>query len=330
MMRAGVDILVLEPMLPSIESALDERFTVHRVGAEPIEHLLERVGDRIRGVVAGRTAWVKAPLMDGLRSLELVARYGAGYERIDAQHAAARGIVVTNTPGVMAPEVADLAMGLLLCAVRQIPQADAYVRARRWGGDGRFPLTATLRGRQVGIVGLGTIGKAVARRCTAFDLDVSYFGRQPQSGQPYRYFDSLVQMASAVDVLFVCASGGAATRHLVNEPVLHALGPQGIVVNVARGSLIDEEALVQALEQGTILTAALDVLEFEPNVPPRLLAMPHVVLTPHVGSGSRHTVEAMGELLVRNIESWFAGQGPLTPVPETPWRPAQAGQSARA
>ncbi len=322
MSKAAVELLMLEPMLRSIESALDANFTVHRLwtAGDARGSLLDRIASRVRGVVAGRTAWVDAQLMDSLKSLELVSRYGAGYDKVDVSHAAARNIVVTNTPGVMAEEVADFAMGLLLCAVRQIPQACTYVRERQWGVSDRFALTATLRGRQIGIVGLGAIGKAVAQRCTGFGLSVSYFGRTQQIAQPYRHFASLTEMAAAVDVLIVCTSGGNNTRHLVNAEVLHALGPQGILVNVARGSVVHEVALIEALESGSLLTAALDVLESEPQVSPRLLAMQHVVLTPHVGAGSHHAAEAMGALLVQNIDSWFSGKGPVTPVAETPWR----------
>ena len=276
----------------------------------------------VRGVAAsgGR---VDAALMDQLPDLEIVANYGVGYDNIDAAEAGRRGIVVTNTPDVLNEEVADTAMGLLLCAVRQLPQADAYLRAGRWL-QGPFPLSATLRGRRMGILGLGRIGKAIARRAEAFGIEVAYHGRSRQPDVPFPYHSTLVGLAEAVDILVVITPGGAATKGLVNAEVLRALGPEGVLINVARGSVVDERALIEALRDRTILTAGLDVFEEEPKVPPELIALEHVVLAPHVGSASVHTRNAMGQLVVDNLVSWFAGRGPLTPVPETPW----TGQAA--
>lgn len=278
-------------------------------------------GAGVRGVAAtGGT--VDAALMDRLPDLEIVANYGVGYDNIDAAEAGRRGIVVTNTPDVLNEEVADTAMGLLLAAVRRLPEADAYLRAGRWL-QAPFPLTATLRGRRMGVVGLGRIGKAIARRAEAFGIAVSYHGRRRQPDVPYAYHPTLVGMAEAVDILMVITPGGAETRHLVDANVLKALGPEGVLINVARGSVVDERALIEALRNRTILTAGLDVFENEPQVPPELIAMEHVVLLPHVGSASVHTRNAMGQLVVDNLASWFEGRGPLTPVPETPW-PAPA------
>lgn len=247
--------------------------------------------------------------------LELVSSYGVGYDHIDAAALAARGIVVTHTPDVLTDEVADLCLGLLIATVRQIPQVDRYVRAGQWL-ERPYPLTATLRGRKVGILGLGRIGKAIAKRVEACGLEVEYHGRKPQSDVPYRYHPTLVGMARSCNVLIVAASGGAETKHLVNREVLEALGPEGIVVNIGRGSVIDERALIAALRDKKILSAGLDVFEDEPRVPAELLAMDHVVLLPHVGSASVHTRNAMGQLVVDNLVSWFGGQGAITPVPE--------------
>jgi lactate dehydrogenase-like 2-hydroxyacid dehydrogenase len=219
---------------------------------------------------------------------------------------------------VLTEEVADLAVGLLLATVRQLPQVDRYLRAGKWL-EKPYPLTATLRERKVGILGLGRIGKAIGKRLEAFGLEVSYHGRNPQSDVSYRYHPSLVGMAKDVDVLMCVAPGGPETKGMVDAEVLRALGPGGILINVGRGSVVDERALIEALANKEILTAGLDVFEDEPRVPKELIAMDHVVLLPHVGSASVHTRNAMGQLVVDNLVSWFSGKGPLTPVAETPW-----------
>jgi lactate dehydrogenase-like 2-hydroxyacid dehydrogenase len=216
---------------------------------------------------------------------------------------------------VLTGEVADLALGLLIATVRQLPQVDRYLRAGQWLQKA-YPLTATLRGRKVGILGLGRIGKAIAKRLEACELEIEYHGRKPQSDVAYRYHPTLLGLAQSCDVLMVVASGGAETKHIVNKEVLEALGPDGIVINVGRGSVVDEQALVAALRDKKILSAGLDVFEDEPRVPAELIAMDHVVLLPHVGSASVHTRNAMGQLVVDNLVSWFGGEGAVTPVPE--------------
>lgn len=247
--------------------------------------------------------------------LELVSSYGVGYDHIDAAALAARGIVVTHTPDVLTDEVADLCLGLLIATVRQLPQVDRYLRAGKWL-DKPYPLTATLRGRRCGILGLGRIGRAIATRLEACGLEVEYHGRRPQADVAYRYHPTLVGLARSCDVLIVAASGGPETKHLVNREVLEALGPDGIVINIGRGSVVDERALIDALREKKILSAGLDVFEDEPRVPAELIAMEQVVLLPHVGSASVHTRNAMGQLVVDNLVSWFAGRGAVTPVPE--------------
>jgi lactate dehydrogenase-like 2-hydroxyacid dehydrogenase len=215
--------------------------------------------------------------------------------------------------------VADTAIGLLLCTVRELPQAERYLRAGKWR-ERAYPLTrATLRNRTVGMVGMGRIGKAIARRLDAFGVPVVYHSRRPQAGVGYRHYPDLVAMAREVDTLMVIVPGGTATRNLINAEVLRALGPSGILINVARGSVVDEPALIKALQDRTIHAAGLDVFADEPAVPDELVAMENVVLLPHVGSASLHTREKMDQLVVDNLLSWFAGRGPLTPVPETPW-----------
>ncbi|KQP26638.1 2-hydroxyacid dehydrogenase [Methylobacterium sp. Leaf100] len=315
-----VDLLLLKPMQPSVMEALATRFTLHRADTAPdAEAFYAEVGPRIRAMATGAQAPVDDALLARLPNLEIVASFGVGYDTIDTAAAAARGVVVTNTPDVLSDEVADLAMGLLLATLRQIPQADRYLRAGHWPTR-PYPLTPTLRGRTIGILGLGRIGRAIATRLEGFGVALAYHGRRRQPEVSYTYHATLLGMARAVDVLLLVAPGGPETDGLVDAAVLAALGPEGILINVARGSVVDEAALIAALRDGTILGAGLDVFAREPHVPADLVALDHVVLLPHVGSGSVHTREAMGRLVVDNLLHWFDGRGPLTPVPETPVR----------
>jgi lactate dehydrogenase-like 2-hydroxyacid dehydrogenase len=270
----------------------------------------------VRGVaVFGGHTRIDGDFVATMPRLELVSSFGVGYDHIDAGALARRGVIVTHTPDVLTDEVADLALGLLIATVRQLPQVDRYLREGKWL-KGAYPLTTTLRGRKVGILGLGRIGKAIAKRLEACELEIEYHGRKPQPDVAYRYHPTLLGLAKACDVLMVVASGGVETRHIVNKEVLEALGPDGIVINVGRGTVIDEAALVKALQDKRILSAGLDVFEDEPRVPAELIALEHVVLLPHVGSASVHTRNAMGQLVVDNLVSWFGGKGAITPVPE--------------
>lgn len=316
---APVEILQTSPMAMPSPEAFEAAFTVHRLWEAPDRKaLLDAVGPRIRGIASGGNIAIDDRFMDALPALEVVANFGVGYDRVDAAAAARRGVVVTNTPDVLTEEVADLALGLLIAAVRRLPQADRFLRDGRWPA-GPFPLSPSLRGRSVGILGLGRIGKAIARRCEAFGLPVAYHGRARQPDVAYPYYASLLDMARAVDALIVVTPGGAGTARLVDAAVLEALGPNGVLVNVARGSVVDEAALIDALRNGTILAAGLDVFEAEPQVPGGLVALDNTVLLPHVGSATVPTRQAMGQLVFDNLASWFAGRGPVTPVPETPW-----------
>lgn len=317
------EIVMTGPLMAYAADQLKARFTVHELWNAPDrDALLREVSGRVRGVAAGGGhSRVDAALLDALPKLEIVSSFGVGYDHVDAAEAGRRGLVVTNTPDVLTDEVADLAIGLLLATIRQIPQVDRYLREGKWL-KGNYPLTTSLRKRSVGIVGLGRIGKAVAHRLEAFGVPVAYHGRTRQEDVPYRYYPSLIDMAADVDVLLSVAPGGASTHHIINAEVLKALGPNGILVNVGRGTVVDERALIKALQDGTILSAGLDVFEDEPRVPAELIAIEHAVLLPHVGSASVHTREAMGQLLVDNLVSWFDGKGPLTPVAETPWKTA--------
>ena len=314
-----VEVFMPSAMMPLIVDGVAQRFALHRGWPDDnLDKVLREAGPRIRGLAAGGTRRIDGAMMDLMPNLEIIANFGVGYDRVDAAEAARRGIMVTNTPDVLTEEVADLAVGLLIATVRQLPQVDRYVRAGKWLQKD-YPLTATLRGRTVGIVGLGRIGKAIATRLQAFGLGIVYHGRRPQDDVPYKYYASLLDMAKDVDVLMIVIPGGDETKHLVNAEVLKALGPNGVLINVARGTVVDERALIEALRSKTILTAGLDVFEDEPRVPQELIDMDHVVLLPHVGSASVHTRNAMGQLVVDNLVSWFSGKGPLTPVAETPW-----------
>jgi lactate dehydrogenase-like 2-hydroxyacid dehydrogenase len=280
---------------------------------------LEVVGQAaadVQGVaVFGGHTRIDAAFIAPMSQLQLVSSFGVGYDHFDAAALAQRGVVVTHTPDVLTGEVADLALGLLIATVRQLPQVDRYLREGKWL-KAAYPLSATLRGRKVGILGLGRIGKAIAKRLEACELQIEYHGRKPQPDVPYRYHPTLLSLATDCDVLMVVASGGAETKHIVNAEVLDALGPNGILINVGRGSVVDEAALIKALQDKRILSAGLDVFEDEPRVPAALIAIEHVVLLPHVGSASVHTRNAMGQLVVDNLVSWFGGKGALTPVPE--------------
>ena len=259
--------------------------------------------------------------MAQLPKLEIVSTFGVGYDHVDGQWAAAHGVIVTNTPDVLTEEVADTALGLLLCTVREFPQAERYLRAGKWRQKD-YPLSkATLRDRTVGMVGMGRIGQAIARRLDAMQVPVVYHSRRAAAGVGYRHYPKLLDMARDVDVLLVITPGGAATQNLINAEVLKALGPQGILINMARGSVVDEPALIKALKDKTILSAGLDVYLREPEVPAELIEMEHVVLFPHLGSASVATRKQMDQLVVDNLVAWAAGKPPLTPVPETPWPP---------
>ncbi|MGV1908544.1 2-hydroxyacid dehydrogenase [Agrobacterium cavarae] len=262
---------------------------------------------------------INGSLLDMLPSLELLAGFGAGYDRIDVSAAARRGVVVTNTPNIHVDEVADFTIGLMIATVRQIPQADRFVRTGGWLKSS-FPLGAgTLRGRRLGIAGLGAIGKAVASRAASFGMQIAYHGRNKQKSLPYPYYGSLEDLSGAVDVLIVTLPGGEVTRHLVNSNVLSALGQNGVLVNVSRGSVVDEDALILALREERILGAGLDVFSDEPRVRPEFLGFPNVVLQPHIGSATISTRRAMWQLVVDNLLSWASDGKAITPVPETSW-----------
>lgn len=326
-MSGRPDLLQTGPMMGMIEAQLNEHFTVHRLDAPDAEATLSEIGPRIRAVATGVGSTgggarrVTEALMARLPALEIVANFGVGYDSVDAEAAGRRGVVVTNTPGVLDDEVADLTIGLLLATIRQIPQAERHLREGKWPAGG-FPLTATLRDRTLGIVGMGRIGRAIARRLEGFGRPIAYHSRRPVADVPYTHYPELVALARDVDALIVIVPGGAETDRMINAEVLAALGPKGVLINVARGSVVDEPALVKALEDGTIAAAGLDVFANEPHVPEALIGRDNVVLLPHVASATHVTRNAMGQLVVDNLLAWAAGKPVLTPVPETPVKPA--------
>lgn len=309
-------VLLPGPMNETVLTGTAEHFDVIRLweSDDPDAVLAERAQD-ITAVATGGTA-IDGAFLDRLPALRLVASFGVGYDKIDAQAAAERGVIVTNTPGVLDDEVADTALGLLLMTARELSHAERYLRAGSWT-ERAYPLTkATLNGRTMGILGLGRIGEAIARRAEAFGISVAYHNRHPKD-VAYRYYPTLLELATAVDILMIVIPGGDETRHLVDAEVLEALGPDGILINVARGTVVDEEALVEALRSRTILSAGLDVFENEPKVHPGLLELDNAVLLPHVGSASIPTRNAMGQLVVDNLTQWFTHGKPLTPVHES-------------
>jgi lactate dehydrogenase-like 2-hydroxyacid dehydrogenase len=319
-----IEVLLVGPPKPTIVNGL-AAFTLHRLGeAKDRDTLLKEVGGRVRAIASSVTSEpIGGELMGRLLRLEIVSTFGVGYDHIDVQWAAAHGVTVTNTPQVLTEEVADTALGLLLSTVREFPQAERYLRAGKWP-DRAYPLSkATLRNRIVGMVGMGAIGQAIGRRLDAMKVPVVYHSRRPAAGVSYRHYPKLLDMARDATVLLVITPGGAETKNLINAEVLKALAPDGIVINMARGSVVDEEALIQALKDKTILSAGLDVYLREPEVPAELIAMDNIVLFPHLGSASVYTRTQMDQLVVDNLLAWAAGKPPLTPVPETPWRPGK-------
>ena len=314
------DVLLIGAKKPVMVKGLEPKVTLHYLAdAKDQDAFLKSIADKVRAIAIAYTAnKLDAAFMQKLPKLEQISSFGVGYDHIDAKWAGAHGIVVTNTPEVLNEEVADTALGLLLCTVREFPQAERFLRAGKWP-QGHYPLTkATLRNRTVGMVGMGRIGKAIARRLEAFGVPVVYHSRNPQAGVAYKYYPKLVDMARDVDTLMVIVPGGAATANMINAEVLKALGPNGILINMARGSVVDEPALIEALKNRTIYSAGLDVFAKEPQVPKELAEMDHIVLFPHLGSSTEVTRAAMDQLVVDNILAWVAGKPPLTPVPETP------------
>jgi len=307
-------MVMVGPLMPRVMEGLAPLFEVHKLWeAADQDALLAKVAPAVRAIATDGTRGAGADLMRKLPKLEIVGCQGVGVDAIDLGYTRTHNVIVTNTPDVLNDDVADTAMALLLAAIRRIPQGDRYVRDGKWL-KGHMALTDTLRNRTLGMVGFGRIGKTIAKRAAAFDLKIVYHTRTQQTGQTFLHYPRLIEMARDVDIMVVIVPGGAATRHLINAHVLEALGPSGYLINVARGSVVDEAALIKALQEGKIAGAGLDVFENEPAVPEALIGMDNVVLAPHVGSATHHTRNAMAQLVVDNLKAWCEGRPVLTPV----------------
>lgn len=311
----AIPILAAAALPPFLATPLAGEFALHdRLHERPAAEFAPIAGT-IRGLVTRGEIRIDAALLDRLPALEIIAVFGVGYDGVDVAAALARGVLVTHTPGVLDDDVADLAIALMLGTARRIPAADRFVRDDRWP-TGPLPLARGMSRQRLGILGLGRIGRAIARRAEGFGMSIAYTARAPKPDAPWRYLPDPVALAAASDFLVVTTPGGAATRHLVDAHVLEALGTEGILVNISRGSVVDERALITALERGTIAGAGLDVFEDEPHVPEALRRHADVVLTPHMGSATTRTREAMAALVVTNLREHFAGRPVPTPVPE--------------
>jgi lactate dehydrogenase-like 2-hydroxyacid dehydrogenase len=309
----SVEIAVIGPQRPVVLEALTREYQVHNViEAQDKIAALKPVAGRLRAVVTNAMTGLSAAMMDALPNIELCAIMGVGLETTDLKAARERGIVVTTTP-VLYDDVADLAVILGMCAARRIAAADRFVRSGAWL-KGRIAPAQKFSGKRAGILGLGRIGTALASRLQGFGMTIGYYDPLPKPEMPYEAYPSALELARNSDILFLAAAGGPGVRNIVNAEVLNALGPKGIFVNVARGWLVDEVALVEALTSGRLGAAGLDVFEHEPKVPQALLALDNVVLTPHIASNTEETMRAMGECVLDNVRSWFAGNGPVTPV----------------
>ncbi|MEO3384722.1 2-hydroxyacid dehydrogenase [Mesorhizobium sp. CAU 1741] len=314
-------ILIPGRLHPHAESRIREAFEVVSIARPDAMLLDEPDRERIRGIAVAsgiRAQSVDGEFLGAFPKLEIVASFGVGYDHLDAARAASLGIMVSNTPDVLSEEVADTAVALLINTVRELPMAEAWLRQGKWHSVGSYPLTkGTLRGRSVGIFGMGRIGLAIAKRLEAFGLPISYHNRRKVDGVDYGYHESLVELARAVDTLISIAPGGTSTEKAVNAEVLRALGPSGVLINVGRGTTVDEDALIAALADGTIMSAGLDVFANEPDVPEALIEARNASLLPHVASASMHTRTAMADLVADNLLAWFRTGRALTPVRET-------------
>ena len=307
------DVLVVAKLWPYLLEKLQAEFTVHDRIHESDPAAFAAIAPRIRAISGGGESRVNAGLINQLPALELVSVFGVGYDGYDVPALKARGVPLTNTPDVLTDDVADMGMALMLAVARRLPQNDAYLRAGKWL-SGPAPLARKMSGARLGIVGLGRIGLAIAKRAEGFGMSIAYTTRTPRKDVAYAYFPSATALAAEVDFLMVITPGGAATKGLINGEVLAALGKEGYLINVARGSVVDEAALVKALDEGVIAGAGLDVFEKEPNVPQALIDRDNVVLSPHAASATWQTRKAMADLAFGNLKAHFSGQALLTPI----------------
>jgi lactate dehydrogenase-like 2-hydroxyacid dehydrogenase len=308
------EVLMIGPYPAWDMEPLERDFHIHRLWeAADRDALIAEVAPRVRAVATRGELGAGALLIDALPALEIVSCYGVGTDAIDLARAKARNVRVTNTPDVLTKDVADMALALILALLRKIPQGDAYVRSGGWA-KGNMDLAVSLTGKSIGILGFGRIGRAVAQRAIAFETKIGYSDVMPAAGVAYPFHADAVALAEASDILVVTVAGGAATNGIVGAKVLEALGPKGVLINVARGTTVDEVALVEALSRGKIGGAALDVFWNEPDIDKRLLDFPNVIVQPHQSSGTVETRKAMGQLVRDNLAAHFAGRPLLTPV----------------
>ncbi|MHA6691650.1 2-hydroxyacid dehydrogenase [Devosia sp. A449] len=307
------DLVLTYPLMPAIEAELAQRFSVHRwhEQSDPAR-FLQQVGPVVRAVVTGGHLGLAKDMAAAMPSLEIVAINGVGYDKIDLEQARAQGFRVTNTPDLMADDVADLAIGLLVGFNRQLVRGDSYVRDGSWAA-GEMPLGRKVAGARYGIFGMGRIGASIARRLEGFGGSIAYANRS-QREVPYRYYPSLLELAAASDVLILAAAATPETRHIVGREVLDALGPDGLLINVARGALVNEVELASALRERRLRGAALDVFESEPNVATDLLAAGNLLVVPHIGAATAETRQQMGRLVLANLDAHFSGQPLPSPV----------------
>jgi lactate dehydrogenase-like 2-hydroxyacid dehydrogenase len=308
-------LLALQTILPAEMKQLEEHFNVIRLWKEndPEATIKENAENIVAILSTYNCSGVSRKLMEALPNLEIIAQFGVGYNNIDVEAAAERGVAVTYTPDILTNDTADTALALLLAAARRVCEGDMFVRVGRWR-DGPLPLGMTLSGKKAGVVGLGRIGRAIAKRLEAFDIEVMYHGRSQKDDVSYSFYADLKEMAQTCDFLVLACAGGPATENLINLEILEALGSRGVLVNIARGTVVNEDDLQIALRNGSIAAAGLDVFRDEPNVPESLLKMDNVVLLPHIGSATIETRSKMGQLVVDNFLAHFEGQPVLTPV----------------
>lgn len=310
------EILLVGALPPYARTQVDAHYTVHDRTHLSDSAAFAQIAPRITGIVGSGESKVPRELMAQLPALGMVAIIGVGYDGVDTTAANEHKVKVSHTPNVLNDDVADLALGLMLCTARQLPQADQYVRQGLWAKQGAMPLTRKLSGARVGIVGMGRIGKTIAKRCAAFDMSIAYTARSAKADLAFTYYPDAKSLAANVDFLVVITPGGAATKHMINAEVLQALGKDGYLINVARGTVVDQAALLTALLNKTIAGAGLDVFDGEPNVPEAFFTLDNVTLLPHVGSATHATRKAMADLALLNLANHYAGKALVTPVPE--------------
>jgi lactate dehydrogenase-like 2-hydroxyacid dehydrogenase len=311
-------VLLIGKVHPRVRERLSAKFDLLELPKPDAAGVTPEMAAKVVATASFNT--MPAAVIDALPNLKLIANFGVGYDGVDVKHAAAKGIIVTNTPDVLDEEVADTTLGLLLNTIRLLPRAEAWLRAGRWAKEGPFPLSPlSLRGRHIGMYGMGRIGQQIAHRLEAFHVKISYHTRSPNKDVPYAYVGSLKELAETVDTLVCIVPKTPQTRQTINTEILKALGKNGVLINVGRGWTVSEDDLARALENGDIAGAGLDVFEDEPNVPEALMKFDNVSLLPHVASASVHTRNAMADLVADNVISWLDKGVPVTPVPETPF-----------